>query len=296
MIGAREGLLEAKAKFRAECAAIRPGLHRFCARMLGSVTEGEDVVQETLAIAFYRLGELSDEGALRPWIFRIAYRKCLDLQRSRRRFRLLEEDDPEEIAPTNLVDEHEARVLAARALSAIVLRLPVRERAAVVLKDVLDHSLEEIAAMTESSLGAVKAALHRGRVKLRDLESAPEEASPEQSSVVAEYVARFNRRDWDGVRALLADDVRLELVDRHDTPLGDRYFTNYMSLTWTWRLALAIVDGQLEIVHFVREGDAWRARAVVMLRVVDEKVHTIRDYVHVDYLLEGSNIVPSSDL
>jgi RNA polymerase sigma-70 factor (ECF subfamily) len=287
-----ESITEAKSRFLRECEAIRPELHRFTSRMLGSVTEGEDVVQDTLAVAFFRLGELEAAASLRAWMFRIAYRKCLDLQRARRRLQSLEESDDVDLGSADAADDPETKELAHRALTGIVLRLPVRERACVVLKDVLDHSLEEVAEMTGSTVGAVKAALHRGRAKLRDVEDALPTASPERGALVALYLDRFNRRDWDGVRALLADDARLELVGRFEGPLRDQYFGNYGALAWPWKLALATVDGRDQIVHFRLVDGAWRAHTVILLDVEGDRVRVVRDYVHVPYLLAEATVPP----
>src|SRR5260370_40352780 len=74
-------------QFLAAIGELRPKLHRFCTRMCGSVLDGEDVVQEALARAFYNLPSLKDQSRLEPWLFRIAHHKCVDLLRRERRQR-----------------------------------------------------------------------------------------------------------------------------------------------------------------------------------------------------------------
>src|SRR6185436_9081449 len=106
-----------------------------------------------------------------------------------------------------------------------------------------------------------------------------------ERSIADRWVDCFNRRDWDGVRALLADDARLELVGVHDMPLGERYFCNYASLSVPWKLAVASVDGQDAIVQFRERNGVWEPVAVVVLKLEGQRVRAVRDYVHVEYLL-----------
>jgi RNA polymerase sigma-70 factor (ECF subfamily) len=275
-------------RFHEESDALRPALHRFCSRMLGSVTDGEDIVQETLALAFYKLPELVRESSLKPWLFRIAHNKCLDLLRYRRRFVAMEEDqlvteDPER--------NEEARELAERALVNVLVGLPPRERASVALKDVLDYTLEETAEITDTSVGAVKAALHRGRAKLRELSESPaRHFTPGERTIVDRWVDCFNRRDWNGVRALLADGARLQIVGKTDAPFGEQYFTNYAKVPVPWRLAVASVDGEESIVQYREVDGLWKAHAVVVLRIEGNTVRAVRDYVHIEYLLNDATV------
>jgi RNA polymerase sigma-70 factor, ECF subfamily len=175
--------------------------------------------------------------------------------------------------------------------SNIVTELPPRERACVILKDVLECSLEETAEITGTSVGAVKAALHRGREKLGRAEREPGKMvalEPRQRALVERYLAAFNRRDWDGVMLLLSSDARLEVVHRTEGSFRDAcYFINYGRLSWDWKLALASVDGVESIVHFRKLDDAWVPHAVVQLGIEGDRIALVRDYVHVDYLLRS---------
>src|SRR5579859_4547619 len=115
------------------------------------------------------------------------------------------------------------------------MRLPVAQRSSVILMDVLGYSLEEIAGVTDTSIAAIKAALHRGRARLRELAQEPDDRpapalSEQQRSLLAAYVERFNARDFDAVRDMLADEVRLELVNkvrRQGRSAVAGYFHNY---------------------------------------------------------------------
>ena len=282
----------ARRTFDAACSQLRPELHRFCTRMTGNPCDGEDVLQDTLVLAFYRFPELRELGAFRGWMFRIAHNKCIDFLRGKKRFEGLDAEliTSEEGAMEDALD-HKQR--AERALSRIASGLPPKERACVVLKDVLDWSLEETAEVTGSSVGAVKAALHRAREKLEQAEQSPPldqaRLSPENRALVQSYLTAFNRRDWDGVSALLSEDARLEVVHRGEGPFRDAcYFINYSHLSWSWKLELCTVDGQETIVHFREIDGKWRPHSVVQLGIADGAVQLVRDYVHVDYLLFDS--------
>jgi RNA polymerase sigma factor (sigma-70 family) len=180
---------------------LRPELHRFCARLMGSVIEGENVVQDTFARAFVALDELEKDAPLRAWLFRIAHNRALDLLRSRaiRTAEPIEAAhevaDPESPDPMEVLTRREA---VETAVSRFV-ELPTMQRSVVILKDVLDQSLEEIAAMLDLTVNAVKAHLARGRARLEAINAqAPAQPAPRPPSpAVARYVAMFNRRDWD---------------------------------------------------------------------------------------------------
>src|SRR6188474_2656420 len=120
---------------------VRPELHRYCARLTGSVIEGEDIVQDTLAKAFYALSQSPDVPPLRPWLFRIAHNTALDFLKSHGRKYVEARDDIDEMAG---YDEKPDPVVV-RAALARFLSLPVGQRSAVILKDVLGFSLEETA-------------------------------------------------------------------------------------------------------------------------------------------------------
>jgi RNA polymerase sigma-70 factor, ECF subfamily len=294
-------LAEARRRFDEACDRLRPDLHRFCTRMTGGPCDGEDVLQDTLALAFYRLAELRATTSLRSWLFRIAHNKCVDFLRARRRVEPFdEESDAEEDRPMDEKLEDKRR--AERALSNIVTELPPKERACIVLKDILDCSLEETAEITESNVGAVKAALHRGREKLnqaermRDLQSRSVPIEPRRRALVERYIAAFNQQDWAGVRALLSDEARLEVVHRSEGPFSDScYFDNHLRLSWQWKLGLAWVDGVQSVVRYRQVDGEWVPQSVVQLAIEDDRVTLVRDYIHVEYLLHHCTVTPSRD-
>ena len=313
-------LREAHTEFAKIVASVRPELHRYCSRMTGSALDGEDLVQETLAQGLYRLALTREEVSLRPWLFTIAHHKCVDFLRARGGSQSLDADDRNEPAveiESDIVD----RDLASVAFSHLVVQLPPRERAAFILKEVLGHSLPEIAAILETSVGSVKSALHRGREKLAQSKEAPAAAHAAPSPEIVAYVDAFNRRDWPALQTMLEEEVELELVgfvhQKGHPALEKTYITNYSRLPYSWKLAVGEVDGEPAIVC-LREKDGqwiaqhavrlkWRAGHVVKIRdyvhapgVLSEalvSVVRIRDYVHAENILEDARVqisVPSS--
>jgi hypothetical protein len=144
---------------------------------------------------------------------------------------------------------------------------------------------------------AVKAALHRGRVRLRELAAEPQAAPPMAASspAVARYVALFNARDWDGVRAMLAEDVQLDLVSRaqrQGSAVGN-YLSNY-DLRPDWRLAPAWLEGREVIAVFRASGDA-RPGYFIELGEADGKVRFIHDFRYVPYIMRDAQIEVASN-
>jgi len=279
-------------QFLEEIEELRPKLHRFCSRMCGSVLDGEDVVQEVLAQAFYNLPSLKNKSRLEPWLFRIAHHKCVDLIRRERRQRedtvpYEEENEPEGAAAENELEDEPIN----ETLAALVGALPPKERAAVLLKDVLQYRLAEVAEVVDSTVGGVKAALHRARTKLRTLQAVPShvELDLRQRNLLEAYVECFNRRDWDALHRLIQADATLDVVDRFVGKMEEAgYFRNYVALPWEWKLSLGRVDGEPVILHWKKFGSDWRPHAAIRLWWQDGKVVRIKDYAHVDYILRDA--------
>lgn len=147
-----------------------------------------------------------------------------------------------------------------KAVEHLVLTLPPKERACVLLKDVFDYSLEEIAELVDSSVGGVKAALNCARTKLAESPTpkSARNASPELKRVMKLYVERFNRRDWDGVRESTSADARLNVAERFAGKFADApYFYNYERWPWPWKLALGELDGEPVVIILQRGADTW---------------------------------------
>lgn len=288
------GLFEARyLAFLETIAHLRPALHRYCARMVGSVLDGEDIVQDTLFRAYRKLDSFDDTKRLGPWLFRIAHNQCIDALRRRRVRRGAEAEAavPDSTAP---VDPHGLAV--GRALEHIVLTLPPKERACVLLKDVFDYSLEEIAEMVGSTVGGVKAALNRGRSKLsapRGSVAKRRVAHTDQAMRIRDlYIERFNRKDWDGVRELISADAQLVVADKFSGPVEDGpYFGRYDRLTRPWRLAAGEVDGETVVIVLERGADVWVPQAIVRVSISDQQIVSIIDYTHCPWVLSAATVV-----
>jgi len=198
-----------------ELAPLRPELHRYCVRLTGNVWEGEDLVQEALLRVFSLLGKLDADVAKleqpRAYLVRTATRIWIDAQRRKRREReVLAEEGAREPAgrpadPSRAAAVHDA---AAGLLS----RLAPRERAALVMKDVLDLSLEETAEVLHTTVAAVKSALQRGRGRLAGTPEPDPAAGRPPRALVERFLAALAANDLPALEAICAADLSVELV------------------------------------------------------------------------------------
>jgi RNA polymerase sigma-70 factor, ECF subfamily len=271
-------------------AHLRPSLHRYCSRMTGSVLDGEDIVQDALFHAYRKLDTFDEARPLVPWLFRIAHNRCIDFLRRRA---VREVAEAGAARPDSIEPADPAGPALGRAVEHLVLALPPMERACVLLKDVFDYSLEDIAELVDSTVGGVKSALNRGRSKLAalpDRPTPPRVKSSDVARLLHLYVERFNQQDWDGLRELIAADARLCVADRFAGPLMDSpYFGNYARMAVPWRMAVGQVDGELMVILLHRGTDGWTQHSLVHLDVADDRITRITDYWHTPWILQAAN-------
>ncbi|MEO5492852.1 MAG: sigma-70 family RNA polymerase sigma factor [Sphingomonas sp.] len=281
--------------FEERLTALRPRLHRYCARMTGSAIDGEDVVQDTMLKALRGRGEGAGIDNLEGWVFRIAHNTSLDLLRRRSR---------STVVP--LTDELEAARMPDGDIIAVsfatFLRVPELQRCAVILKDVLGHSVDEVASIAGCTPTAAKSALQRGRTALRRLADMPADTllplMPDAArQKMATFAELFRAGDFDAIRAMLADDVQLDLVNRLQWQGRDRiapYFTRYAAET-KWRFAFGAVEGRPAMLVF--DQDAMNRPAhFVLVEWREDRIAAIRDYLFAPYALESADWVRLEDV
>jgi len=273
-------------EFELRLKALRPRLHRYCARMTGSSVTGEDVLQEALIKALHARDQGTEVENFEAWMYRIAHNASLDFLREKSRDTVIPLTDDVEAPPLP-----EAYVVAISFQT--FLRLPELQRCAVILKDVLGHSIEEIASIAECSAAAAKSALQRGRVTLRQFADAPDDVrlplmSDADRQRISQFVDLFRSGEFDAIRTMLADDVKLDLVNRLHLKGREQiapYFARYAEIK-KWRFSLGAVEGRPAMLVF--DGDTAREPShFVLVDWRDHQIARIRDFLFAPYALES---------
>jgi len=229
-----------RAEVEAALALHRSELTGYCYRMLGSIAEAEDAVQDTLLRAWRASDTFEGRAAVRSWLYRIATNVCLDMLKSRKRRARPVDLGPAATASTAVLtplpeatwiepapdvevlpatdDPAEEAVLRESirlAFIAALQILPARQRAVLILREVLRWQATEVAALLDTSVQSVNSALQRARATLasQDLEIGDmrDEADDEQQSLLARYVDAFERYDLDSLVALLHEDLVMSM-------------------------------------------------------------------------------------
>jgi RNA polymerase sigma-70 factor, ECF subfamily len=186
--------------------ALRPELYRYCRYLTRSPWDAEDLAQDALARAFVALGRMGEPPPNpRAWLFRVASNLWID---EKRRARELAATDAE---PSVACEPREPR----EAAGTLIGKLSPRERVAVVLKDVFELSLEEIAQALSTTTGTVKATLHRGRGKLAEPEGAATPTEVPVPAVLDAFCTAFNAQNLPALTALLLDTASVDVVGTH---------------------------------------------------------------------------------
>jgi RNA polymerase sigma-70 factor (ECF subfamily) len=219
----------------------RRELQVHCYRMLGSVADAEDALQDTMLAAWQGIGGFEGRASLRTWLYRIATNRCLNARRaaSRRPARAWDIPGVEPPEPTRLGEVvwlepypdalleglsfgPEARYEQAESISLAFVTalqvLPPRQVAVLVLRDVLGFHASEVAGMLDSTVESVNSALKRARASLErrwssgaDSGSPPSPGSPAEDAIVAEFVRAWESADVDALVGLLTDDVFMSM-------------------------------------------------------------------------------------
>lgn len=273
-------------RFLDEYEPLRPDLYRYCRFLTRSPWDAEDLVQDVLARAFVTLGGANEPPPNpRAWLFRVASNHWIN---QTKRWRTTPVNFTEPSVETDPRGPREAA-------GSLVAQLAPQERAALVLKEVFDFSLEEIAEALSTSVGAVKAALHRGRGKLAEPEETRVGAAP--PAVLDAFCAAFNARDIDAITALLLDDVMLEFPGLHTDfgreaarrALGATMFHAFAFVAPEWRQGLAEASARFElrthrgeplVVAWWQHDDGEAVRAFARVECEDGRITRMCTYFH----------------
>ncbi len=286
MTDALTAMAEARRAFLAMVSEVRPELHRYCTRMTGSVFDAEDVVQDTLARAYFALCEMESAPPLRPWLFRIAHNAAMDfLRRAERRY-VDATPDLDELAAA--VDEPTGDGDRIEAALHVFATLPPSQRSALALKDVLGLSLDETAAAMGTTVAAVKGALVRARANVaRARASGPSSEQRAELARLRHYAHLFNARDWDALRALFTDETHLDLVSHHQRHgrSAAEYFTRYAAAAPVedLRVEPGWVEG-LPVLAMFRPAASLRPAYFIRITWQGERVVRVRDFRQVPYI------------
>jgi RNA polymerase sigma-70 factor, ECF subfamily len=266
-----------KREFARDTEPFRRELLIHCYRMLGSVHDAEDVVQETYLRAWRSYGEFENRSSARTWLYRIATNACLnDLQSGSRR--MLPSglggptEDPyvEPVAEPNvawlepIADPQavvESRASMRLALVASLQHLPAEQRAVLLLREVLALPAADIAAMLGLSVAAVKSALQRARAKIKDAAPTPDEiiepSDPRARDLLEQYIAAFENSDTAMLERVLRHDAALEMVGSRTWFAGRMTCVPYISsqvlgASGDWRMVATTANGQPAAIAYYR--------------------------------------------
>jgi RNA polymerase sigma-70 factor, ECF subfamily len=208
----RDDLRSAWHRYLDMLAPLRPALHGYCRRLSGNLWDAEDLVQDTLLRAFGQWGVTAPEiRNPRAYLLRTATNVWIDTLR-RRAMEARAPGTEIEASPRSGADP-EASSQVRDAGARLLRRLSPQERAAIVLKEAFDMSLDEIAALLATTTGAVKAALHRGRSRLSEPESAAASRRPAPSpELLDRFIERYRAKDVQGLVALMLEGGSAENV------------------------------------------------------------------------------------
>jgi RNA polymerase sigma-70 factor (TIGR02960 family) len=291
-------------------------LHAHCYRMLGSLQDAEDAVQETLVRAWSGLDRFEDRGSIRPWLYKIATNRCLTLIERRGRRELPADLGSAPLTETVWLEPYpgerlgwtaaltpEARVLALESVElafvASLQHLSALQRAVLLLRDVLGFAAREAAELLDTSVAAANSALQRARKVIAGLlPEATQQATlsslgeEEQRDVVRRYVAAWEAGDIDAIVAMLTDDAKYSMppltawFSGHD---GIRKFLEEGPLTSRWRFLPALANGQLAFGTYLWDEDsgAYVPGGLDLLTLDRAKIAEVVSFLEADFAAFG---------
>ncbi|WP_347338581.1 sigma-70 family RNA polymerase sigma factor [Bradyrhizobium guangzhouense] len=295
---------------------FRRGLKLHCYRMMGSISEAEDLVQETYLRAWRNFDRFEERGSFRAWLFRIATNVCLDALASRtqqRRFLPDRRFPPDDRMPDGIpadevawIDPYpdselegvldgtpnpEARYAAREAVQlafvAAIQQLPPRQRAALLLCDVLGWKVSEVATLLGGSTTSINSALQRARTTTergrRQETVAGAEPDAAQKILLGRYVKAWEALDLDGFVALLKEDATYTMPPMSQWYAGRQSIRAFFKWAWKdyegYRLLTTAANGQPAFAAYARAGEEWRAHSIQVLSLGHESVSSLTLFV-----------------
>jgi RNA polymerase sigma-70 factor (TIGR02960 family) len=285
----------AEAAFRAETEPLRRELEVHCYRMLGSVQDAEDLVQETFLAAWRGLDGFEGRASLRTWLYRIATNRCLNALRdaSRRPDEVeLPENPPEPTRVGEVLwlqplpdEQYETREAVGLAFVTGLQHLPPTQRAALVLKDVLGFRAAEVADMLETTPAAVNSGLQRARASLEErvpaADRAPAPRSATERAIVTRFADAFQAGDVDTIVTLLTDDAWLTMPPAPLEYQGPEAIGRFLSTVPArgdlrrFRLVPTRANGQPAFGLYLRDRRIAHAVGIIVLTLDGERVSAI---------------------
>jgi RNA polymerase sigma-70 factor, ECF subfamily len=301
------GFVEATEPFRRELLA-------HCYRMLGSIQDAEDLVQETYLRAWRSYGAFEGRSSVRTWLYQIATNRCLtELAKRSRRVLPSGVSDPEsdpdayleeagtevnwlQPAPDAMVipdSADPAAIVTAReglrlALIASLQYLPPRQRAVLVLRDVLAFPATEVAVMLGTTTASVKSALQRARARLRELglddDQIAEPTTPRARALLDRYIAAFENADADALERLLTEDATLEATPLRTWFTGRKACVPFLrdhllGSPGDWRMLATSANGQPAAAAYTRDRQGtYRPYGICVLTVTDTGIRRISSF------------------
>ena len=290
----------------------RRALTGYCYRLLGSGSEAEDAVQETMVRAWRSAGKLEQRAALKSWLYRIASNVCFDmLSGAQRRAQPMDlgpasaadaalgapehnwvqpiADDrvlPAEADPADVADQRETLRLA---FVAALQHLPPKQRAVLVLREVLRWQATEVAELLDTSVASVNSALQRARATLETLDldldrsGAPTVDDGEQRELLSKYVAAFEAYDMSSLVTLLHDDAAFSMPPFPLWVCGPESITAFMQGTGAKcegsRLLTTSANGGPAAAIYNRADDGYNPWAIVVLETSDGRITGLHHFI-----------------
>jgi RNA polymerase sigma-70 factor (ECF subfamily) len=283
--------------FRRLVEPHRAELHAHCYRMLGSVHDAEDALQDALLRAWRGLRRFEGRSSVRTWLYRIATNACLDALKRRPRFEL-ERMEPYPDEQLGVEDglaspaaRYEQRESVELAFVAALQHLPTTQRAALLLRDVLGFSAKESAESLETTVASVNGALRRARAAVK-------ERVPEQSqqaalrrlgdegtrAVVERYMDALDRGDLDAIVGMLADDAVWSMPPLRERYAGHEAIVGFLTegpLKRRWRHLPARANGQVAVGCYIWDPDrrAYAAAVLDVLTLSGNRIGAVTSFV-----------------